>query len=90
MACIGLKKGSFHLFVHPKWSGIIFGKTHFRPIFDPFLDPKLPIFKAFWDCRRAKTGHHGLKMCQKDLSWHSMWSRITFTKSLFFAPGGPC
>ena len=29
MACNGLKRGSFHLFVHPKWSRIIFGKTHF-------------------------------------------------------------
>ena len=28
MACSGLKKGSFHLFVHPKWSRIIFGKIH--------------------------------------------------------------
>ena len=33
MAFNGLKKGSFHLFVHPKWSRIIYGKTHF----DPFL-----------------------------------------------------
>ena len=29
MACNGLKRGSFHLFVHPKWSWIIFGKPHF-------------------------------------------------------------
>ena len=25
----GLKVGSKHLFEHPKWSGITFGKTHF-------------------------------------------------------------
>ena len=25
----GLKMGSFHLFRHPKWLRIIFGKTHF-------------------------------------------------------------
>ena len=50
MACNGLKKGSFHLFRHPKWSSIIFGKAHFGPIFDP----KQPIFKA-------TTGHHELK-----------------------------
>ena len=37
MACNGLKKGSFHLFRHPKWCRIIFGKTHFSPIFHPFL-----------------------------------------------------
>ena len=29
MACNGLKMGSFHLFTYPKWSRIIFGKTHF-------------------------------------------------------------
>ena len=45
----GLKMGSKHLFEHPKWSGITFGKTCFRPIFDPFLVPKWPIYKAFWD-----------------------------------------
>ena len=49
-----------------------------------------PFFKAFWDFRRAKTGHHELKTCQKHLFWHSMWSRIIFEKSHFFAPGAPC
>ena len=29
MTCNGLKMGSFHFFRHPKWSRIIFGKTHF-------------------------------------------------------------
>ena len=43
----GLKMGSFHPFVHPKWSRMRFGKMRFRPIFDPFLVPKQPIFKAF-------------------------------------------
>ena len=90
MACHGLTKGSFHLFVHPKWSRIIFGKTHFGPIFDGFLVAKQPIFKAFWDFRRAKTGHHELKTRQKHLFWHSMWSTIIFEKSHFFVPGGPC
>ena len=33
----GLKMGSFHPFVHPKWSRMRFGKMRFRPIFDPFL-----------------------------------------------------
>ena len=27
MACNGRKMGSIHLFWHPKWSRIIFGKT---------------------------------------------------------------
>ena len=84
MACHGLKKDSFHLFRHPKWSRIIFGKTHFCPIFDSFLVAKQPIFMAFWDFRGAKTGHHDLKLCQKHLFWHSMWSRVTFEKKSFF------
>ena len=29
-------------------------------------------------------GHHKLKMRQKHLFWHSMWSTIIFEKSLFF------
>ena len=29
MACNGLKRGSLHLFRHPKWSKIIFEKTNF-------------------------------------------------------------
>ena len=33
----GLKMGSFHPYVHPKWSRLIFAKMRFRPIFDPFL-----------------------------------------------------
>ena len=54
--------GEKHLFEHPKWCRITFGKTNFRPIFDPFLVPKRPIFKAFWDFPWAKASHHVLKM----------------------------
>ena len=36
-------------------------------VFDPFLVPKQPIFKAFWDFRRTKMGHHKLKTVQKHL-----------------------
>ena len=36
-----------------------------KHIFDPFLGAKQPISKAFWDFRRAKTGHHELKTRQK-------------------------
>ena len=89
MACNGLKKGPFHLFRHPKWSRIILEK-HIVDPFDPFFVPKQPIFKAFWDFRRAKTSHHKLKTRQKHLFWHSMWSKIIFEKTHFFAPGGPC
>ena len=45
----GLKMGSFHPFVHPKWSRMSFGKVRFLPIFDQFLAPKQPIFQACWD-----------------------------------------
>ena len=90
MACSGVKMDSFHLFRHPKWSRIIFGKTHFRPIFDPFFVPKQPMFKAFWDFRRATTGHNELKTRQKHLFRHFMWTRIIFEKSHLFAPDGPC
>ena len=29
-------------------------------LLDPFLVAKKPIFKAFWDFRRTKMGHHKL------------------------------
>ena len=40
-------------------------------IFDPFfthfgLAPKQPIFKAFWDFRRAKAGHHELELAKNN------------------------
>ena len=40
----------------------MFGKTHFWPIFDGFLVPKQPIFKAFCDFGGAKMACNGLKM----------------------------
>ena len=60
----GLKIGSFHPFVHPKWSTMSFGKMRFLV---PFLVPKQRIFKAFWDFRRTKMGHPKLKTVQKHL-----------------------
>ena len=42
------KKGSCHLFLHPQWSTITFGKMLFLPIFDPFLLPKRALFRVFW------------------------------------------
>ena len=47
----------------PNGLGSLLEKPHFSPIFDPFLVPKRPIFKAFWDFPWPKTRHHGLKMC---------------------------
>ena len=63
----GLKMGSFHPFVHPKWSRMRFGKCVLDPFLTDFLVPKQPFFKAFWDFRRAKMGHHKLKTVQKHL-----------------------
>ena len=83
MACDGLKKGSFHLFVHPKWSRIIFGKTHCWPIFDLSLVPKQPIFKAFCDFGGAKMACNGLKVGPFHLLRHPKWSRIIFRKTHF-------
>ena len=57
----GLQMGQNHLFEHPKWSWITFGKKLFSPIFDPFLVPKRPVFKAFWDFPWPKMRHHKLK-----------------------------
>ena len=69
---------------------MVLGSFLEKHIFDPFLThffvPKQPIFKAFWDFRRAKTGHHELKTCQKHLFWRSLWSTIIFEKSHCFAP----
>ena len=83
MAYNGVKKGSFHLFRHPKWSMIIFGKTYFGPIFDPFLVPKQPIFKAFYGFGGAKMACNGLKRGSFHLFRHPKWSRIIFGKTYF-------
>ena len=39
----GLKMGSFHPLVYPKWSTMSFGKMRFLPIFDPFLVKLSPL-----------------------------------------------
>ena len=85
----GAKMTSFHLFVHPKWSNIIFGKKRFSPLFDPFAAPGAPNFKAFCHFRRAKSGHHWLKTGENHLFWHPTWSRSGFENGHFFGPGGP-
>ena len=79
MACNGLKKGSLHLFVHPKWSRNIFGKH----IFHPFLVANWPIFKAFCDFGVATMACNGLKMGSFPLLVHPKWSRIIFGKTHF-------
>ena len=83
MACNGLQVGSFHLFVHPKWSRIISGKNTFSSIFDPLLVAKRPIFKAFGDFGGAKIVCNGLQVGSFHLFRHPKWSRIIFWKNTF-------
>ena len=87
---MGSKRAHFTCLCTPNGLGSFLEKHIFDPFFDPFFVPKEPIFKAFWESRRAKTGHHELKTRQKHLFWHSMWSWIIFDKSHFFAPSGLC
>ena len=74
MDCNGLKKGSFHLFLRCKWSRVIFRKTYLSPIFDAFLVPKQPNYKAFCDFGGAKMASNGFKMDSFHLFRHSKWS----------------
>ena len=83
MVEIGVKMGSFHSLVHPKWSTISFGETHLRYILGAFLVPKQPIVKAFWDFPLANTRHNGLKTGQDHLIEHVDWCMITFGKLRF-------
>ena len=46
----------------PNGLGLPLEKRVVEPLSDPFLVPKQPIFKAFWDFPWPKTRHHGLKM----------------------------
>ena len=80
MACNGLKRGAFHLFVHPKWSRFIFGKKHiFDPLWSHFFVPKNnPFSRHFGVLGGSKGGHHEPTTPQKHWFWHSMWSRIIF------------
>ena len=87
---MGSKRGHFTCFVHPNGLGSFLKKPIFDQFLTHFLSQSDPFFKAFWDFRRAKTGHHKLKTRQKHLFWHSMWSKILFERSQFLAPGGPC
>ena len=72
----GLKMDSFHLFVHPKYSKGIFGKTHFDPFLTDFLSLKQPFFKAFCDSEVAKMACNGLKKGSFHLFVHPKWCRI--------------
>ena len=47
MACNGLKSGSFHMFRHRKWSGIIFRKNTFLTHFLHILSQNSPFSRHF-------------------------------------------
>ena len=59
---MGLKMSCIHPFVNHNWTGIMFGKPWLSPVFEPFVVPKWPIFKALSASRGAKFAQHGLKM----------------------------
>ena len=63
---------------HPEWS-----KSTFGSVFDPFLVPKRPLFKACWDFPRAKTRTHGYKMGKKQFWENPEWCRVTFGEARF-------
>ena len=75
--------GGIVSFDHPKWSKINFGKAHFGHIFDAFLVPKRPIFKAFGTLEGPKKAQSGLKMGSFHLFVHPKWSTITLRKMHF-------
>ena len=81
---MGSQRAHFTCLCNPNGLGSFLKKHIFDPFLTHLLSQNQPIFKAFWDFRRAKTVHHELKTHQKHLFWHRMWSRIIFEKSLFF------
>ena len=58
----GLKMTCVHPFGHQNWTRIVFGKPWLSPVFEPFVAPNGPIFKALSALRGAKIAQHGLKM----------------------------
>ena len=63
---------------HPEWS-----KSTFGSVFDPFLVPKRPLFKACWDFPRAKTRQHGYKMGKKQFLENPEWCGVIFGEARF-------
>ena len=63
----GLKMSCIHPFGHHNGTRIIYGKPWFRPVFEPFVVPNWPIFKALSALRGAKMAQHGLKRGPFDL-----------------------
>ena len=89
MACNGLKMGSFHLFVHPKWSGIIFGKYIFDPFLTHFLSQNSPFSRHLGILGGPKRATTSSKHA-KNTSFGIPCGPGSFLKKVFFALGGPC
>ena len=91
MACNGLKMGSFHLCGHPKWSSIIFGKTHFDPFLTYFLSQNSPFSRHFGILGGPKRATMSSKHA-KNTCFGIPCGPGSFLKkaNFFFAPGGPC
>ena len=85
MPCNGLKKGSFRLFLHPKWSGIIFGKTLFDPFLTHFWSQNGPFSRHFVTLEGQK-GPPRAQNAPKTLALAFHVVRIIFEKVFFLHP----
>ena len=64
---MGSKRAHFTCLGTPNGLGSFLEKHIFDPFLTHFFVPKQPIFKAFWDFRRAKTGHPRAQNAPKTL-----------------------
>ena len=78
-----LKMSCIHAFEHHNWTRIIFGNPWFGPVFEPFVVPHWPIFKAFSALRGAKNAQYGLKMGAFHLFVHPKLQKGFFGKTHF-------
>ena len=82
-AQMGLKMRCIHLFGHHNWTRIIFPEPWISPVFEPFVVPNWPVFKALSALRGAKIAQHGPKMGSFHLSVHPRQSKSIFGKTHF-------
>ena len=73
-----------HLSGHHNWTKIIFRKPWFGHVFEPFVVPKWPIFKALSALRGAKNVQHGLRNGGFHLFVHPKWSKSIFGKTHYW------
>ena len=90
MACNGLKKGSFHLFVHPKWSRIIFERHIFSPFLTHFLLQQNSFSRHFGISGGPKRATTSSKRAKNTCFGIPCGPGSCLKKSNFFARGGPC